>query len=319
MTARGVAAAYLGLDEAEILTVARKAPKTYRRYLVPKRNGTGMRAIFHPSKETKALQYALLETVLPTLPVHEAAAGYVRGRRSPLLRNARAHSTFRFTVRLDFRDFFPSIVPDDLLDRLVVLDEWSALDEDDRQFITDALFIEFRSKRFLAIGAPSSPMISNAVMHGLDAHLEAFASENNDVYTRYADDMLYSTNEKGQCRTFAERVATEISEMDSPHLLLNDEKTLYMSRGTRRAVTGLIVTPEGGVSVGRARKRYLRGLIYRYGKYLKGQGEFDEEGRDALRGLLAFVLDVEPALFNRLAQRYGAKTVNAALHGRRLE
>jgi RNA-directed DNA polymerase len=319
VTIRSLAAAYLGVTESEILAAAQKAPRTYRRYLVPKRSGAGMREIFHPSKETKALQYALLQTVLPGLPVHDAAVGYIRGLRSPLLCNAQAHSGFRFTVRLDFQDFFPSITPDDLLRRLRAIEEWDPTDKKDRDFLTDALFIDFRHSRFLAIGAPSSPAISNAVMIDLDRYLEGWAIEHNGRYTRYADDILYSTNEKGGCHKFAECVAAKIATMESPDLMLNEDKTLYMSRGTRRSVTGLIVTPEGDVSVGRSRKRYLRGLIYRYGKYLAGEGEFDEGLSDSLRGLLAFVLDVEPAFFNRLAQRYGAKVVNSALHGRRLD
>lgn len=319
MTIRALVAAYLGGSESEILAAARKAPKTYRRYLKPKRSGVGMREIFHPSKDTKALQYALLEIVLPSLPVHETAAGYIRGLRSPLLRNAQIHSGFSFTVRLDFRDFFPSIMPEDLLSRLGAVDEWAQIDKKDREFLSDTLFIDFRHRRFLAIGAPTSPAISNAVMFELDSRLQASATEHNGRYTRYADDILYSTNEKGGCQAFAGRVGAEIAAMDSPDLALNEDKTLYMSRGTRRSVTGLIVTPEGNVSVGRSRKRYLRGLVFRYGKYLAGRGEFDEELTDTLRGLLAFALDVEPEFFNRLAQRYGAKVVNAALHGVRTE
>lgn len=313
---REIVAAYLGLDVQAAVAVARRAPKTYRRYFVPKKSGSGMRAIFHPSKETKALQYALLETVLPTLPVHDAATGYVRGIRSPLLRNAQAHCEFRFTVRLDFKDFFPSIVPDDLLDRLVALDRWKDMDEEDRQFVADAAFIRFQKQLCLAIGAPSSPIISNAVMYELDRRLQAFANERSGAYTRYADDLLYSTNAKGQCREFVRHVVSELSEMDSPRLVVNDEKTLYMSRGTRRAVTGLMVTPQGGVSVGRARKRYIRGLIHRYQEYLAGRTKFEEERTNELRGLLAFVLDVEPDFYNRLALKYGAQTVNAALHAR---
>jgi len=72
----------------------------------------------------------------------------------------------------------------------------------------------------------------------------------------------------------------------------------------------------GGVTR-RARKRYIRGLIHRYQEYLAGRTKFEEERTNELRGLLAFVLDVEPDFYNRLALKYGAQTVNAALHARR--
>lgn len=318
-TVQSTVAGYLGIDVQEAETLASRAPRTYKRYQVPKRNGHGFRTIYHPAKTTKSLQYALNEVFLLHMPVHECAVAYRRGLRSPLLTNASLHAPHPYTVRLDLKDFFPSIRPADVLplfEREDVLARQLAAKE--RQFLTQALFVAHRGEMSLAIGAPSSPAVSNSVMFEIDAALDGFAKEHDSVYTRYVDDLVFSADGKGLCRRFTQSVQTCLEKTESPNLVLNDLKTVYMSRGTRRAITGLVVTPQGGVSIGRDRKRYIRSLLHKYSKHLAEGGTMAEEEMSFLSGMLAFVLDVEPELYNRLAQKYSSEVVNAALYRRDL-
>lgn len=81
-----------------------------------------------------------------------------------------------------------------------------------------------------------------------------------------------------------------------------------MSRNCRRSVTGLILTPEGEVTVGRKNKRMLRALLCK-AKY----GKLSTKSASYLQGYLAFLLDVEPSYFNSLALKYGAELVQGAL------
>jgi hypothetical protein len=162
----------------------------------------------------------------------------------------------------------------------------------------------------LAIGAPSSPCVSNAVMYHLDESAAGLAVQLAGVYTRYADDLVFSTDRVGACREFASAYEALLQSCSSPCLQLNHRKTLYMSKGTRRIVTGLFVTPEGNVSLGRRRKRYLRKLVWDF-----KNRRLDERQRLQLRGHLAFCLDVEPDYFNRLVVRYGSEAVTCALAG----
>ena len=96
-----------------------------------------------------------------------------------------------------------------------------------------------------------------------------------------------------------------------------DRSLCVWSRATKRSITGLIVTPEGEVSIGRDRKRLVRSMVHRYKQYTRGERDFGKDRRKHLSGLLAFILDVEPDFYNRLVLKYGAETVNAALHARR--
>jgi hypothetical protein len=257
------------------------------------------------------LQYATLELLLKDLPVHAAAQGFVRGIKSPLRRNALSHSANPFLLRIDFSEFFPSIRPDDLLGRIPIGSDFSGvtITARDHEFLKKILFIANHDKsQGLPIGGPTSPCVSNVVMRDLDASLSALAGDFEFVYTRYADDLIFSTQNKNASKGLLIEIEKVLIECDSPRVSLNHAKTCFMSRNCRRAVTGLILTPEGDVTVGRKNKRMVRALLCR-AKY----GNIGKREAGYLQGYLAFLLDVEPSYFNSLALKYGAELVQGAL------
>jgi RNA-directed DNA polymerase len=302
---------FTGLAPSELEKLARIAPSTYRKYSIPKKRG-GQRGISHPSKQTKMLQYATLELLLKNLPVHAAAQGFVRGIKSPLRKNALSHSTNPFLLRVDFSDFFPSIRPNDLLGRIPIGKDFSGvkITARDHEFLKRVLFIANHDKsQGLPIGGPTSPCVSNVVMCDLDASLSELAREFEFVYTRYADDLIFSTQNKNSSDRLLIEIGKILMECDSPKVSLNHAKTCFMSRNCRRAVTGLILTPQGEVTIGRKNKRMVRALLCK-AKY----GKLGEKDAGYLQGYLAFLMDVEPSYFNSLALKYGAELVQGALH-----
>lgn len=295
---------FLGLEEDEIGEVVSNAPRSYKRYVVRKKNG-GSRFIYHPSKETKALQYAFMELYLKKLPVHESAIGYRRGISSPLRKNAEIHGRYRYSVRVDFEEFFPSIKPRDLFSKISSSNKFTNIEQ---RFIRNILFIERKTVPIgLAIGSPASPLVSNIVMYSIDQHLSSYALQQKGAYTRYADDCVYSTNKKGDCQKFITEIRNVLRSTKSPKLHLNDEKTILTSRGRRRVVTGLFVCPDGKISIGRKNKRYIKKLIYDLSR-----GNLKESDALYLRGYLAFIYDVEPEFYNRLSIKYGANLIDKA-------
>jgi len=294
----------IGCDQRTIITMGQKAPFLYRKYRIPKKTG-GFRKIYHPAKETKALQYALIEIVFKKMRVHQCAAAYIEGRKSPLLGNARLHAPFKYSIRIDFKDFFPSIKPRDLFNcfsQPILLE--------DKNFMRDALFIEEHGQRTLVIGAPASPIISNIVMYSIDEEVNKMSKDISleSIYTRYADDLFFSTNLKGACLKFLKGVEKIIADKGSPNLVINTTKTTFLSRRCRRTVTGLVICPDAKVSLGRRNKEYIKKLIYRY-----KNNQLNGEEKEYLKGYLAFVSDVEPTFLNRLAIKYKADTVSTLL------
>lgn len=296
---------YLGYTEKEAEDISKKAPKTYRRYTIPKKKG-GVRVISHPSKLTKSLQYALIVTILSDLKIHDCAVAYRRGKKSPLLENAKIHSAFPYSVRVDFEDFFPSITSSDLFKVMERVKKFEKLTRGEKEFLKNSLFIRGDS---LAIGAPSSPIISNIVMYSTDEEINSLAKSisNKSAYSRYADDLVFSTDEKGKCNTFYDQVKLILNKNTSPKLTVNHSKTIFTSRGTRRVVTGLYICPNGEISIGRKNKRYIKKLLFEFDKT-----KIRSEELKYLSGFLSYILDVEPHYYHKLAMKYGADLLERA-------
>ena len=128
----------------------------------------------------------------------------------------------------------------------------------------------------------------------------AIAIDADATVTRYADDVYFSTNTRGLCRDFYNTVEMLFSGCTTPSLTINVDKTLYLSMGTRRTITGLFVDGMSNVSIGRDRKMTIKMLLYQ-----KHKGIITPADANYARGLLAFIKDCEPDFYNRLTIKYG--------------
>ena len=300
---------FSGIGVDELIAAASAAPTSYKMYRKPKKRG-GERVIFHPARRTKTIQYLLMRTAISYLPIHDRAMAYRKGNSSPLLTNAKIHAANSYLLKTDFREFFPSIKPADILRILHAAKSKLPfrLEAVDDEFLTSALFVRYPDREIgLAIGAPSSPMVSNVVMFDLDVKFEQVAVRSGAVYSRYADDMIFSTAEKGLCAKILAEIQRMVIAQSSPKLILNDKKTHLLSRKSRRPITGLIVGCDGNVSVGRKNKRKIRTLLFR----LK-TGVASGKEKKFLRGYLSFIRDVDPAFMDSLMVRFGFEVINLA-------
>ena len=87
--------------------------------------------------------------------------------------------------------------------------------------------------------------------------------------------------------------------MVTPTLQINDQKTVFTSRKRLRRVTGLVLTSDRKISIGRGKKRLLKGMVF---KLLRGQ--LDLESANQLRGWVAYVRSVEPEFIAALQLKY---------------
>jgi len=277
------------------------APNSYKMYHIPKKKG-GYRKIFHPSKQSKAIQYVIINHLFKKLLVHESTMAYKKGFKSPIKNHVQLHSKFSFSIRIDFKDFFPSIKAIDLNPYL--LKTFNYLNDQDIDDINNICFPKNHISAGLPIGAPASPIISNIVMYELDEEISKLAKKINpkSSYSRYADDLIFSSNRKEDCKVFFEELEAILIKTKSPSLRINKDKTLFMSRRNRRVITGLFITPNNTISIGRNKKRYIKKLAFDY-----IQGNLDEKGTNQLRGYLSFVMDTEPDFINRLVMKYGSE------------
>jgi len=291
----------LRLPQVDIVKLAKSASHHYYHFTIPKRNG-GQRQIFHPSKQLKALQRWLKVRVIDSWPVHEAAMAYRPGIN--IRDNAEKHSGSSYLLRLDFRNFFSSI---SALDIGTYILERQPVDWNEEEI---KLFSMIVCRNFcLTIGAPTSPPLSNCICVELDLLLSAIAESYECTYTRYADDLFFSSDGKGVLGAVESDVGAVLRTLGYPSgLVFNEQKSRHSSKRGRRQVTGLVLTSDGRVSLGRSRKRRVRSMIYRLPL-------LTPEERLSLSGELAFCFDIEPDFENRLVLKYGYARVKAARVG----
>lgn len=298
-----------GVSVAALEILVATASHRYKTYKIAKRTG-GFREINHPSVALKFMQRWLARNVFEHLPIHVAAKAY---RTDVSIRNlAEPHVAKNYLLRMDFANFFPSLTSDDVKKLLV---KNTAL----LPFVLSQNDLEIISKivcRFnrLTIGAPSSPILSNNLLFGFDQKIQEVCASKNVTYTRYADDLFFSTNHPNALREISNKVLVEINELPYPRLQINAEKTIFTSRKRKRMVTGLVLTSDRKISVGRKKKRLIHHQMNEY-KY----DQLDPPAISYLRGYLAYVGAVEPTFIESLKAKYGEDLLKKLFQARLTE
>lgn len=241
----------------------------YRRFSIAKKSG-GERFISAPMPRMKRAQYWILENILNRVALHDAAHGFVAGRS--ILTNALPHVNRAIVVNLDMENFFPTVsyrrvkglfrqlgYAEQLATEFALLTtepeaEQVALDGEN-------WFIQ-QGERTLPQGAPSSPAISNIICRRLDSRLHAMAQKLGFSYTRYADDMTFSSADKtANVQQLLWRCKQIVNDEG---FRLHPEKTRVMRKPQKQEVTGIVVNEKP--SVDRKTLKRFRALLFQIAK-----------------------------------------------------
>ncbi|MCY0153937.1 reverse transcriptase domain-containing protein [Hoeflea alexandrii] len=160
----------------------------------------------------------------------------------------------------------------------------------------------------LTIGAPSSPSITNAMMFPFDQMLFNYCVERDLIYSRYADDIFISANKPDQLVNLEAKIADVKRNVPHLSIRLNRKKTTHLSKKYHRSITGVVITPQHRLSIGRNRKREIKALIHRW-----INGKLDTFEVSYMRGLLAFSRDIEPSFEEALRAKYGQQRIEEIL------
>ena len=301
----------LRTSRVEVERLIITAPYRYKHYTIPKRNGRP-RDIHHPTPALKAVQRWMTSIVLSPLPVHDCVYSYRRGRNIAM--HAAQHLRSNYVTRFDFADFFPSVSASvlrayllrELLKGVVTLDR-----ETVDAVVRLSVCHKKASGRFeMSIGAPSSPFLSNALLYSFDARMNRISNDVGCVYTRYADDIYVSGRSKASLQEVEAGFLVSVAE-ELPYLRINEAKTQHLSRKRRVSVTGVNLTSDRKVSVGRELKRSLATRVF-----LALRGELEPHDLPSLRGMLSHVKSVEPEFIAKLSAKYGAAEVDSLIRNR---
>lgn len=141
-------------------------------------------------------------------------------------------------------------------------------------------------------------------MYEFDSQMTALLSDKDKygttIYTRYADDLTFSTDLKDSCKTIKSLVAKELRSIESPSLKLNPSKTRFVSSsGGTAFITGLRICHDGHITIHRKFKDRIRLLISLYQK-----GILSEVEKNSLKGHLFHIRNVDSSFYTKLQNRH---------------
>ena len=278
----------------------------YSRFEIPKRSG-GVRLISSPKPKMRIAQSWINLNILEKLT--PSSYCYAFRPKTSILDNAEQHVKKKVIVKLDVRDFFPSITFNRVRGYFEYLGYNPGVATVLALLTTDAprvrITIKGRSQivavgaRSLPQGACTSPALANLIASRLDARLAGFIEtlDGQWSYTRYADDLTFSTTDEeppiGQLIATVGRIAKD------ENFDIKAEKTRIMRSPRRQSVTGLIVGDE--VRIPKATIKKMRALFHNI--ETRGKDVVSEElGKDAInvaRGYWAFLYMVSPTQANK--------------------
>jgi hypothetical protein len=304
---------------ADIRSLAFRSPNEHLRhytYRVLAKDSSSIRLIEAPKSRIKELQRRILAGILEKIPVHVAAHGFCKGRSVQTF--AGVHSGQDVVLRMDLRDFFPSIsaarvkalfrtvgYPERVADLLGAIctshtprSIWNTADTG----VNAAYFRDYAAlytRRHLPQGAPTSPALANLCFYRSDCRLSGLARAAGAAYARYADDLAFSGGIlfTRRAERFSLHVAAILSEEG---FATNHRKTRIMRRSVQQRLAGLVVNDHPNI----CRQDYDRLKAILVNCIRNGPESQNREAiaqfRAHLAGRLAYVASVSPARATKL-------------------
>lgn len=272
----------LGLEASYLQSVIYGSERHYREFAIRKKSG-GFRMLSAPYYTLKYVQTWINKNILSKVKVSYCAHGFMP--KKSIVTNAKVHVGNRYLLKLDLKDFFPSIT----INQVVNVFKGFGYSNHVSFFLGSICCIN----KQLPQGAPTSPALSNIIAHHLDNRLFGLSQKMGYKYTRYADDIAFSGDLIKP--EFVEYVTKIISEC---HFTVNASKIkLYKGNGAK------ILT---GVSLANGRIRvprdYRRGIelelyyikLYGLGEHMRRRRIKNPHYLESIIGKTEFWLMLEP-------------------------
>ena len=241
----------------------------YRQFKIKKKSG-GFRQITAPRTQSFMMMLSAVNQLFRSMYTpSEYAMGFTEGRS--VVTNAAVHKGKNYVFNIDLKDFFPSIEQARVWKRLQLppfkfpvpianlLAGLCAMKEgrQDENGLIKYIYI-------LPQGAPTSPIITNMICDKLDRRLGGLARRFGLRYTRYADDITFSSmhnvyQKNGDFRKELQRIIKDQG------FTINESKTRLQIRGSKQEVTGIIVCDK--LNVTQKYVREIRNILYMWDRY----------------------------------------------------
>lgn len=258
----------LSLPVIKYLAFHRRVSKKthYHVFEIPKKSG-GKRKISAPKSQLKSFQQWILDNILNKIPVGEVVHGFTA--KKSIVTNAEPHLDKDIIINIDLKDFFPSISykrVKGLFCRLGYSEQLSTVfalvctQAHTEEVLLDGVqYFVYKGERFLPQGSPASPAISNIIAYKLDKRLQGLAQKLGFVYTRYADDLTFSTHRTNE-QNINKLLYFIKQVINDENFTIHPDKLHIMRRKHQQKVTGIVVNEK--LNVERQKLRKFRALLH---------------------------------------------------------
>jgi RNA-directed DNA polymerase len=223
--------------------------RNYKEFSIKKKNG-GERKINTPVRGLKYIQRCITYLLEQVYNPHPYACGFIKGRS--IIDNAKVHVNRNYVYNVDVKNFFPGIE----LHRIKTVLTFKPFEFPENIAFTIANICTINDdngKAVLPQGAPTSPILSNIICKRLDKQLSLLSRDFQCKYSRYADDITFSSSRNVfSSEEFQKHLTRIISENKFE---LKESKTRLQHREYRQMVTGIVVNEKLNV-----RKTYIRSV-----------------------------------------------------------
>ena len=272
----------LGLKPQFISSIINHPESFYRNFSIPKRSG-GTRQILAPYYSLKYVQNWIYLNILSRIPISGCAHGFVPKRS--IVTNAQYHLSNAYLLKLDLKDFFPSIP----INYVIKVFQSQGYTYKVSTYLASICCHE----EHLPQGAPTSPTLSNIIARHMDNRLKGLAKHTHTKYTRYADDLAFSGAHIGiGMVSYIKKIVEECG------FKLNEKKIrLYNNKGSK-ILTGINLS-NGTLTLPRNYRRNLEQEIFYIRKYGFNSHVSHEKIRnphylETILGKINFWLMIEP-------------------------
>ena len=246
----------IGLSTRLLYCLSNQTNRYYKTKFIAKRNGS-MREISIPSYTLRIVQKWILTNILNKLMPSDQAMAFRLGKEYGPKQNAICHSGTLYGLSIDLKDFFPSIPAS----KVYTIFSDMGYNRFAATLLTNLCTLDNR----LPQGSPCSPAIANVVCLTLDHRLFGLCRKRGIIFTRYADDMYFSCDNKSLLLRYAP-VIRHIIEDEG--FYINEDKVHYNTPTNKKQITGITVArtranKPNELKAPRVMKKRLRAEIFR--------------------------------------------------------
>ena len=269
----------------------RGADSYYSEFEIPKKSG-GVRVISAPNGRLKDIQkkiasllYAFKEDIEMNNNVeNNISQGFEKGKS--IITNAQIHRNKKYVLNIDLSNFFDSFHFGRVMG---YFEKNNNIKMPKDMAIVMAQLTCYQGK--LPQGAPTSPIITNLICQILDYKILSISKKYRLNYTRYADDLTFSTNDKKFLETYQEFLLSITRLVEKNGFTVNQKKVRLQYYNSQQKVTGLVVNKRINIDKNYYKQtRAMANHLYKNGYYII-DGTIGKTSQ--LEGRLSFINQIE--------------------------